>query len=83
MNMMYHIEKGETEIVPAGTPRYGNSVIHKDVLMKSKAAAQRVREEYEDTGPWSDFEWGMLNGKLSPLRWPCGRWASVDERYQP
>ena len=79
MNMMYHIEEGETEIVPSGTPRYGNGVIHEDVLIRAKAAAQRVREQYKDTGPWSDFEWGMLNGKLSALRWVLGEeWDMLD-----
>jgi hypothetical protein len=54
-------------------------VIHEDVLIRAKAAAQRVREKYEDTGPWSDFEWGMLNGKLSALRWVLGEeWDMLD-----
>lgn len=79
MNMMCHIENGSIEIVPAGTKRYGNDVIHEDILGKAKIAAQRVRDKYEDTGPWSDFEWGMLNGKLSALRWVLGdEWDMLD-----
>ena len=30
-------------------------------------------------GPWSDFEWGMINGKLSALRWMLGE--DWDELY--
>ncbi|MFW9343932.1 PIN domain-containing protein [Xanthomonas perforans] len=79
MNMIYHLDNGDIEVVPAGTNRYGNDVIHEDILSQAKVAAQRVREKYEDTGPWSDFEWGMLNGKLSALRWVLGdEWDMLD-----
>jgi hypothetical protein len=35
---------------------------------------RRVAETYpaEELGPYTDFEWGMLNGKLSALRWVLG-----------
>ncbi|MFT9073223.1 PIN domain-containing protein [Gluconobacter potus] len=79
MNMIYRIENGDTKVVPTGTPRYGNEVIHEDILAQAKIAAQRVRDKYEDTGPWSDFEWGMINGKLSALRWVLGdEWDMLD-----
>ncbi len=79
MNMMYHIDNGDTEVVPTGTPRYGNNLIHEDVLAKAKVAAQQIRDKYENIGPWSDFEWGMLNGKLSALRSVLGdEWDMLD-----
>jgi PIN domain len=43
-------------------------------------AMARVKAEYGETlGPYSDFEWGMLNGKLSALRWVLGaEWDFLD-----
>lgn len=79
MNMMYGLEEGEIEIVEDGTERYGNEVIHRSILKGALAAAEKVREKYEDTGPWDDFEWGMINGKLSALRWILGdEWDMLD-----
>lgn len=41
---------------------------------------KRVEAQYGETlGPYSDFEWGMLNGKLSALRWVLGaEWDFLD-----
>lgn len=37
------------------------------------ASAEKMRAKYPDIDePLSDFEWGMLNGKLSALRWAQG-----------
>jgi hypothetical protein len=44
-------------------------------------AAEKVRANYPDSelGPFTDFEWGMLNGKLSALRWILGEdWDVLD-----
>ncbi|MFX8577813.1 hypothetical protein ABTM02_20240, partial [Acinetobacter baumannii] len=45
------------------------------------AAMKRTEEELgpDNIGPWDDFEWGMLNGKLSALRWVMGdEWDMLD-----
>lgn len=78
-NRMWKIERGEIKIVPQGTKRYGNDIIHEHILEGAMKSAQRVEDTYEDTGPWSDFEWGMINGKLSALRWVLGdEWDMLD-----
>jgi hypothetical protein len=41
----------------------------------------RVEAKYgfDNLGPYSDFDWGMLNGKLSALRWVLGAdWDFLD-----
>lgn len=45
------------------------------------AAAKRTEDEIgiDNLGPWSDFDWGMINGKLSALRWILGdEWDMLD-----
>ena len=78
-NRAYYIENGEMKIVPDGTKEHGNKVIHESIWAGALKSAQRVTEKYEDTGPWDDFEWGMVNGKLSALRWVLGdEWDMLD-----
>ena len=44
--------------------------VQRDVWKRALEAARRVEHRYgkKNLGPWDDFEWGMINGKLSALR---------------
>lgn len=78
-NRAHGIETGKIKLIPDGTERYSNDVIHEGIWVGALATAKKVEEKYEDTGPWDDFEWGMLNGKLSALRWVLGdEWDNLD-----
>jgi hypothetical protein len=55
--------------------------IHRSVWEGAERSARRMEEQYglDELGPWDDFEWGMLNGKLSALRWVLGdEWDMLD-----
>jgi len=70
------VEK-ETLPTPAGQVR----PIQRDIWEGALQSARKMEGKYglEMLGPWDDFEWGMINGKLSALRWLFGdEW---DELY--
>ena len=59
----------------------GLEKVNEDIWKGALSSAQRVIEKYgeENLGPYSDFEWGMINGKLSALRWVLGcEWDMLD-----
>jgi hypothetical protein len=60
---------------------YHPEVVVDSIWKGALAAAKRTEEEVglENLGPWDDFEWGMINGKLSALRWLLGdEWDMLD-----
>ena len=51
-------------------------------MLEAKRDAEK-RFGKKNLGPWSDFEWGMLNGKLSALRWVLGDdWDMLDTQRE-
>ncbi len=79
------VESGEIKIITSAESRnlsgYHPEVIRDEVWRGALAAAKRTEEEVglENLGPWTDFEWGMVNGKLSALRWVLGEeWDMLD-----
>ena len=55
--------------------------INPEIWEGALKSAQKVIDKYgdENLGPYTDFEWGMLNGKLSALRWIVGEeWDMLD-----
>ena len=55
--------------------------IQRDVWQGALKGAARVEKKYgiKNLGPWSKSEWGMINGKLSALRWVLGdEWDMLD-----
>jgi PIN domain len=83
--LAWQIEKGKHKIVSREewNRRKLNGQTHTiDEIWKGalKSAKQVERKLGEGNyGPWTDFEWGMINGKLSALRWALGE--DWDELY--
>jgi hypothetical protein len=83
-NLRTEIERGEHHVV--SEPNYSRNPYRQDqtldtVWEQALAAAKRTEDEVgiKNLGPWDDFEWGMLNGKLSALRWVMGdEWDMLD-----
>lgn len=83
-NLRIQIRDGKHFVVPEteySTSPYRSDQTLDTVWERALAAAKRTEKEVgkANLGPWSDFEWGMLNGKLSALRWILGdEWDMLD-----
>jgi hypothetical protein len=78
------IERGEIKIVEKETfpvKDHRHRPIQRDIWEGALKAAAKVEKRFglENLGPWTKFEWGMLNGKVSALRWVLGdEWDMLD-----
>lgn len=81
-NREYQIEQGKIKLI---TPeefdiKTSQSTIVKNIWEGALKSAQKVEETFGiENLQFSDFEWGMINGKLSALRWVVGdEWDNLD-----
>jgi hypothetical protein len=84
-NLRHRVETGKTRVVPdnelSRDPYRHDEEVAETIWKGALAAARRTEREVgkENLGPWDDFEWGMINGKLSALRWVLGDdWDMLD-----
>jgi hypothetical protein len=58
---------------------YDRHQIRKSQLGEDAARCMEDKYGKAKLGPYTDFEWGMINGKLSALRWVLGdEWDMLD-----
>jgi hypothetical protein len=83
-NLRTEIEQGKHQVVPDSEYSRDPYLPHQtldSIWAGALAAAKKTEEEVglENLGPWNDFEWGMINGKLSAVRWMLGDdWDMLD-----
>lgn len=82
MTRVASVEDGQTKIVPTSSDSRGTPNEIPDTIWDGALkAAKDVETRYgiETLGPFDDFEWGMINGKLSAIRWILGyEWDMLD-----
>lgn len=82
LNLRYEVENGIRKIIEEYDSETYNSSqeIVRDIWEGALKSAAKMEALYGDKlEPMNDFEWGMLNGKLSALRWVLGdEWDMLD-----
>lgn len=79
----YKIKRGQVKIIERQkySPTTADKTIIKEIWEGAEKSAKRIEKKYglNNLGPWDDFEWGMISGKLSALRWVTGdHWDDLD-----
>lgn len=85
-NIIARVESGEEKLVTKKEWDSATSEERRKLMVRKTwngmlEAMKRTEEELgpDEVGPWDDFEWGMINGKLSALRWVLGdEWDMLD-----
>jgi len=57
------------------------TTVDPEIWNEALKSAKKIEMKYGEENLWheSDFEWGILNGKLSTLRWLMGEeWDMLD-----
>lgn len=80
--MRKELKNGELKLVKKLKPEYleQNIILEKD-WKKCLESAKKVERKYgkKNLGPYTDFEWGIINGKLSTIRWVLNDdWDQLD-----
>jgi len=81
-NYAYQIETGKIKLISRKdfTIEKSKETIIKDIWAGAKKSALKIEKKYgKGNLIWDDFEWGMINGKLSAIRWVTGNeWDFLD-----
>jgi len=80
--MQEELKHGELKLVKKWKPEYsGKNFITEKDWQRCLKVGKRVEKKYgkKNLGPYDDFDWGMINGKLSAIRWMLGDdWDQLD-----
>jgi hypothetical protein len=75
------IKEGRIKLVNEERNSVSPHTILRRIWKGALASARKVERRYgkKNLGPYTEFEWGMLSGKLSALRWVLGMdWDILD-----
>lgn len=80
--MREELKNGELKLVKKWKPEYsGQNFITEKSWKECMKVGKKVERKYgkKNLGPYSDFDWAMLNGRLETLRWVMGEdWGILD-----